>query len=155
MNTPTMRAVQSQKNAKILKKRLCILFDLLLPNTGIRLRQVHVTGIANSLDPLAPIRQIAQLLAQFADVNVNTAIEWTQFAPQNGRGNIVATHDASSRAQQHLQQIEFYRGYIQHLSVQGNAARSRIELDIAHVHRMLGSIRAACIPSPNGADAGQ
>ena len=56
--------------------------------------------------------QVAQLLAQAADVNIDAAVEGIQRTAQRDLGNLLAGDHAAGVAQQQFQDVEFHRGQI-------------------------------------------
>src|ERR1700741_3665506 len=98
MNTPIMIAVDSQKNAKIFRKRLRILSELFLSYQRVYCGDIHVACVSNGLNTFPSIGKAAEFFTKFADMHVDTAIKWTKFASENHGSNLVPAHNISRRS---------------------------------------------------------
>jgi len=93
-----------------------------------------VAHATHRLDVIAAVIGIAQLLADFADVHIDAAVEGGKLAAEDGIHQVLAGHDASSFAQQDVQQIKSDGGQLDRLAILANDSSGRIKLNITDPH---------------------
>src|SRR5207244_6322522 len=111
---------------------------------------------ANRLDMFRSPFRVTQLLTNFADVHINAAIEWREFAAQHRIDQSLAGHHSAGLAQQYLQQIEFDRSQFDRIAGMPYRPSSRVQFNITNAQhfRLSCGLLSILRAPPDGADAG-